>query len=180
VKRDTGLRRCGPEDGGEILAVINDGAAAYRGHIPADRWHEPYMPAHELERELAAGVVFWGCEEDGQLSAVMGLQEVRDVTLIRHAYTRATRQHQGLGTRLLAHLMGLTRRPVLIGTWKAATWAIAFYERHGFQCVSEAETRELLARYWTVPERQVEESVVLVDARWRGRRRVAAHEERSA
>ena len=124
------------------------------------------MPAAELEDELAAGVVFWGCEQDGALAAVMGSQDVRDVTLIRHAYTRTTRQHRGLGTRLLAHLTGLTERPILIGTWKAATWAIAFYERHGFRRVTDAETRELLARYWTVPERQVEASVVLVDARY--------------
>jgi GNAT superfamily N-acetyltransferase len=164
------IRHCGPDDVDEILTVINDGAGAYRGKIPADRWHEPYMSAQELAREIAAGVRFWGCDERGALAAVMGVQDVRDVTLIRHAYTRTTHQHQGLGTRLLVHLTGLTDRPVLIGTWKAATWAIAFYERHGFRCVSEAETRELLARYWTVPPRQVEESVVLVDAHWRGLR----------
>jgi GNAT superfamily N-acetyltransferase len=138
------------------------------------------MPADELERELAAGVVFWGCEDGGALAAVMGLQDVRDVTLIRHAYTRTASQRRGLGAALLAQLTGLTERPVLIGTWKAATWAIAFYERHGFRRVGEDETRELLAHYWTVPERQVEASVVLVDARWRGRRSVAAHEKGSA
>lgn len=171
------IRRCGPGDVEEILAIINDGAAAYRGKIPADCWKEPYMPASELEDELAAGVVFWGCEEQGAVSAVMGLQDVRDVTLIRHAYTRTAHQHRGLGSQLLAHLTGLTDRPILIGTWLAATWAIAFYERHGFRCVSEEETRQLLARYWTVPERQVAESVVLVDARWRAHQRATAPEE---
>jgi GNAT superfamily N-acetyltransferase len=171
------IRRCGPGDVDEILDVINDGATAYRGEIPADCWREPYMPAGELDAELAAGVVFWGCEEQGVLSAVMGLQEVQDVTLVRHAYTRTTRQHQGLGGQLLAHLVRLTDRPVLIGTWKAATWAIAFYERHGFRRVSDEETRALLARYWTVPERQVQQSVVLVDARWPARRRAGSARE---
>lgn len=152
-----------------MLGVINDGAAAYRGKIPADRWHEPYMPAGELEDELAAGVAFWAYEEDGAPVAVMGLQDVGDVTLVRHAYTRTDRQGRGLGSALLKHLLGQTGRPVLIGTWKAAAWAIRFYERHGFRRVTDAETRELLARYWVVPERQAEESVVLVDARWRAR-----------
>jgi GNAT superfamily N-acetyltransferase len=171
------VRRCDAGDFDEVLEVINDGATAYRGKIPADRWNEPYMPAAELQEELAAGVVFWGCEEDGALSAVMGLQDVGDVTLIRHAYTRTTRQHQGLGSQLLGHLTALTDRPVLIGTWKAATWAVAFYERHGFRRVTQDETRRLLARYWTVPERQVEESVVLVDARWRARQHDVPAEE---
>jgi N-acetylglutamate synthase-like GNAT family acetyltransferase len=170
VKPEAVVRRCDTGDFEDVLGVINDGAVAYKGEIPADCWKDPYMPATELADELAAGVVFWGCEEQGVLSAVMGLQDVQDVTLIRHAYTRTTRQHQGLGSQLLAHLTGLTDRPVLIGTWKAATWAVAFYERHGFCRVSERETRELLARYWNVPERQVQESVVLVDARWRARR----------
>lgn len=124
------------------------------------------MPAAELEEELAAGVVFWACEERGELVAVMGLQDVRDVTLIRHAYTRTTYQHRGLGSALLEHLRGQTSRPILIGTWKAATWAIRFYQRHGFHLVTEAEKRTLLQRYWTVPERQIQESVVLADARW--------------
>jgi GNAT superfamily N-acetyltransferase len=149
-----------------VLAVINDGAAAYEGKIPADCWHEPYMPAAELEEELAAAVVFWGCEDGGELVAVMGLQDVADVTLIRHAYTRTSHQGRGLGSALLEHLRGKTSRPILIGTWKAATWAIRFYERHGFRLVSEAEKRALLQRYWTVPERQIQESVVLADARW--------------
>jgi GNAT superfamily N-acetyltransferase len=180
VKREAVVRRCDAADFVALLGVINDGAAAYKGRIPADCWHEPYMPAEELEHELAAGVVFWAATEERTLNAVMGLQDVGDVTLIRHAYTRTACQHRGLGTRLLTHLTGLTDRPILIGTWKAATWAIRFYERHGFRCVSDVETRELLARYWTVPERQVQESVVLVDARWHARRGGAVREEEMA
>lgn len=160
------IRRAETADLDVLLAIINDGASAYQGIIPADCWKEPYMPAAELQEEMAAGVVFWACDEGGELVAVMGLQEVRDVTLIRHAYTRTSHQGRGLGSALLEHLRGQTSRPILIGTWKAATWAIRFYERHGFRLVSEAEKRTLLQRYWTVPERQIQESVVLADARW--------------
>ncbi len=158
------IRRCGPEDFETILAVINDGAQAYRGKIPADCWKEPYMPAAELEQEIATGVVFWAHEEGGTIAAVMGLQDVADVTLIRHAYTRTEYQHRGLGSALLEHLRGQTKRPILIGTWKAATWAARFYQRQGFHLVSDEEKRRLLQRYWTVPERQITESVVLADA----------------
>ena len=161
------IRRCQPADFATVLAVINDGATAYKGKIPADRWHEPYMPAAELEEELAAGVVFWAYLQDQEIVAVMGLQEVADVTLVRHAYTRTSHQHRGLGSALLDHLRGQTRRPILIGTWRAATWAVRFYEGHGFRLVSDIEKRELLRRYWTVPERQIQESVVLADDRWR-------------
>jgi len=160
------IRRCGTADLATVLAVINDGAAAYRGVIPADRWKEPYMPAAELEEEIGAGVVFWGWEERGTLVAVMGLQDIADVTLIRHAYTRTAHQGRGLGSALLKHLRAQTTRPILIGTWKAATWAIRFYQRHGFRLVDDAEKRVLLQRCWTVPERQIQESVVLADARW--------------
>lgn len=160
------IRRSEPADMMRVLDIVNDGASAYRGKIPADCWREPYMPATELDEEVAAGVVFWGCEEGGELVAVMGLQDVADVTLIRHAYTRTAHQGRGLGSALLQHLRTQTTRPILIGTWKAATWAIRFYERHGFRLVSEAEKRVLLQRYWTVPERQIQESVVLADAGW--------------
>ena len=160
------IRRCQPADFADLVAVINDGASAYRGIIPADCWKEPYMPAAELEEEIAAGVTFWACHEDGRIVAVMGLQEVGDVTLIRHAYTRTSPQGRGLGSALLRHLRGRTSRPILIGTWRAATWAIRFYQGHGFRLVSEADKRLLLQRYWTVPERQIQESVVLADARW--------------
>jgi GNAT superfamily N-acetyltransferase len=150
------------EDEAEIYAVINDGAAAYRGVIPADRWHEPYMPLEELRAEIAAGVAFWGLRRGGELVAVMGLQPVADVTLIRHAYTRTGAQGQGLGGTLLERLVRQTDRPVLVGTWKAATWAVRFYEDRGFRLVSDQEKEALLRRYWNIPERQIEESVVLV------------------
>ncbi len=149
------------EDEAEICAVINDGAAAYRGVIPADRWHEPYMPLEALRAEIAAGVAFWGLRREGELVAVMGLQPVADVTLIRHAYTRTAAQGQGLGSALLEHLVRQSDRPVLVGTWKASTWAVRFYQRHGFELVSDQEKDVLLRRYWSIPERQIEESVVL-------------------
>jgi GNAT superfamily N-acetyltransferase len=161
------IRRCEQADSPTVLTVINDGAEAYRGKIPADRWKEPYMSVAELEEEVAAGVVFWAYIRDQEIVAVMGLQDVQDVTLIRHAYTRTAHQGRGLGSALLDHLRGQTKRPILIGTWKAATWAVRFYQRHGFHLVTEEEKRMLLQRYWTVPERQIQESVVLADDRWR-------------
>ena len=161
------LRRCQPGDSAAILAIVNDAAEAYRGHIPADRWHEPYMPADELERELAAGVEFWGYEEAGALVGVMGVQDVRDVALIRHAYVATALRGRGIGARLLGHLLAQTTRPVLVGTWAAATWAVRFYERHGFRLVAPAEKERLLRAYWTIPDRQIDTSVVLADARWR-------------
>ncbi len=145
----------------DIAEVINDAAAVYRGAIPADCWHEPYMPFDELRAEIAAGVQFWGIRRGGRLAAVMGLQQVRDVFLIRHAYTRTAEQGSGLGSALLEHLKRRSERRLLIGTWKAATWAITFYEHRGFRVVSEEEKDRLLRRYWTVPERQIAESVVL-------------------
>jgi N-acetylglutamate synthase-like GNAT family acetyltransferase len=155
------LRRCVSADLPQLLAVINDAAEAYRGHIPADRWHEPYLPADELERELGAGVTFWGWEDEGRLLGVMGLQDVRDVALIRHAYVATAERRAGIGGRLLVHLLAQTIRPVLVGTWAAATWAVRFYERHGFRLVSPAEKDRLLREYWTIAERQIEVSVVL-------------------
>ena len=149
--------------------IVNDAAVAYRGHIPADRWHEPYMPLEELRSEIAAGVRFLGVERAGALLGIMGSQEVKDVTLIRHAYVRTSERGHGLGALLLKQLLATTTRPVLIGTWRAATWAISFYERHGFQVVGDEEKNRLLKRYWTVPDRQIETSVVLADARWRAR-----------
>jgi len=146
----------------DIAGVINDGAQAYRGVIPADRWHEPYMPDEDLAREIAAGVTFLGFYESGRLLGVMGSQPVADVTLIRHAYTRTEAQGRGIGSALLKEIVSsLKGRPVLIGTWKAAAWAIRFYEGRGFTLVSDAEKERLLRRYWTIPERQIEESVVL-------------------
>ena len=149
-----------------IAAVINDAAQVYRGIIPPDRWKEPYMPVDELRHEIAAGVTFSGWFAGSELVAVMGLQHVQDVALIRHAYTRTAHQGQGCGVALLEHLRAEADRPMLVGTWKAATWAVAFYERHGFHLVTPEQKDLLLRRYWTVPDRQIEESVVLADARW--------------
>ena len=156
------IRRCTDRDATTILAIVNDAAEAYRGIIPADRWHEPYMPAEELQEEQADGVVFWGWEdESGELLGVMGIQDRGEVTLIRHAYVRTTCRRGGIGTALLRHLETLTDRPILIGTWAAATWAIRFYERNGYRVAGPEEKNRLLRRYWRIPERQVETSVVL-------------------
>jgi GNAT superfamily N-acetyltransferase len=144
-----------------ILAIINSAARAYRGVIPVDRWHEPYMPPGELDHEIAAGVVFWGYETGGGLLGVMGIQPVRDVDLIRHAYVRPDSQRLGVGAALLKHLRGLSTRRMLVGTWAAAEWAIAFYQRYGFELVSTERKTALLKTYWTVPDRQIETSVVL-------------------
>ena len=163
------IRPAGRGDVAVIHEIINDAAQAYKGVIPADRWHEPYMPMAELESEIAKGVRFYCGWQDERIVGVMGIQDVKDVTLIRHAYVRSAVRRHGIGRALLEHLNRLTTRPVLIGTWRAATWAIRFYEKHGFQLVSEAEKSRVLPMYWTIPARQIEESVVLVDARWRQR-----------
>jgi GNAT superfamily N-acetyltransferase len=156
------IRPCRDADHPAILAIVNAAAEAYRGVIPADRWHEPYMPAAELAAEIAAGVVFWVCEdEDGAPAGVMGVQPVRDVDLIRHAYVAPGRQRGGVGGALLEHLLAATTRRVLVGTWAAATWAIAFYERHGFVAVAREQIAPLLRTYWAIPDRQIETSVVL-------------------
>ena len=159
------IAACTPADVPAINEIINDAAIAYKGAIPADRWHEPYMPMADLQAEIAKGVRFYGCTIDGRLVGVMGIQDVKDVTLIRHAYVRTAERRHGVGQALLQHLNGLAKRPILIGTWKAATWAIRFYEKNGFRVVSEAEKNRLLRTYWTIPDRQVEESVVLADHR---------------
>jgi len=161
------IRRCDERDFEVIWAIINDGAQAYKGTIPADRWTEPYMPREKLRKEIEDGVVFWGYEEGGELAGVMGIQEVRDVTLVRHAYVRTSSQKRGIGGKLLVHLRELASRPMLIGTGADAAWAIRFYEGHGFQMVGRQEKDRLLKRYWTIPERQIDTSVVLADAKWR-------------
>ena len=163
------IRRCDGRDLDTIWSIINDGAAAYQGVIPSDRLRTPYMSRVELREEIADGVEFWGYQNQGQLLGVMGIQQVQDVTLIRHAYVRTNRQKLGVGAQLLAHLQNLTTRPVLIGTWADAAWAIRFYERHGFKIVSQEDKERLLRSYWRIPERQIETSVVLADARWRAR-----------
>lgn len=160
------IRACSDADRGAILAVVNDAARAYKGVIPEDRWHEPYMPLAELEGELAAGVRFWGCEDGGVLVGVMGIQDRGEVDLIRHAYVRTADRRRGVGARLLAHIEGQSAKPILIGTWAAASWAISFYVKHGYRVLERGETERLLRRYWSVPERQIATSVVLASARW--------------
>lgn len=155
------IRPCTDADFDAIHAIINDAAIAYRGVIPADCWHEPYMSREALASEIGNGVRFWGWEEAGELAGVMGIQDVKDVTLIRHAYVRTARRGEGIGGNLLHHLQTLTQRPLLVGTWATASWAIAFYEKHGFRLVPEPQKTELLKKYWTIPDRQIETSVVL-------------------
>jgi GNAT superfamily N-acetyltransferase len=155
------IRRCREDEREAILAVVNQAAEAYRGVIPADRWREPYMPRFELDEAIAAGVAFWGCELDGELLGVMGIQPVGEVELIRHAYVLPARQGAGIGGALLEHLMGRSAGQMLVGTWAAAEWAIRFYRRHGFFLVAPEQTADLLRRYWAIPERQIETSVVL-------------------
>lgn len=155
-----------PSDFPQLFAVINDGASAYKGVIPADRWHEPYMPMADLTREIADGIEFQCCVDGDAVVGVMGIQDKGEVNLIRHAYVRTAARNRGIGTQLLEHLRQSSDKPILIGTWKAATWAIAFYEKHGFTVVSDAEARRLLKKFWNVPERQAETSVVLADDRF--------------
>ena len=160
------IRVCIDDDFEAIFQIINDAAEAYRGIIPVDRWHEPYMPREELRAEVSAGVSFLGYEKDGELAGVMGIQDVQDVTLIRHAYVRTSQRGHGIGGELLGRIMGQATKPVLIGTWADAVWAVRFYENHGFKVVSTQEKETLLGKYWNVPDRQIETSVVLADQRW--------------
>jgi GNAT superfamily N-acetyltransferase len=160
------IRKIRQADLGAALAIVNEAAQAYRGVIPADQWRDPYMPPDELEREIADGVIFWVAEEDGRLSGVMGIQDKGEVALVRHAYVASSVQRKGVGTRLLRHVEGLTGKPVLIGTWADASWAIEFYRRNGFTLVPSRLKDSLLQRYWSIPARQVETSVVLADGRW--------------
>jgi GNAT superfamily N-acetyltransferase len=155
------IRPCRHDERAAILEIVNAAAEAYRGVIPADRWHDPYMPASELDAEIAAGVAFWGFEDGGALVGVMGVQPVRDVELIRHAYVAPARQGQGVGGALLEHLTRASTRCLLVGTWAAAEWAIRFYAGHGFEQVTPEQKTALLREYWSIPERQVETSVVL-------------------
>ncbi|MEC0240338.1 GNAT family N-acetyltransferase [Paenibacillus dokdonensis] len=160
------IRLCSRQDQQVIYEIINDASQAYKGIIPEDRYHEPYMPAEELMGEMEDGVVFWGYEEDGEIVGVMGIQDKGDVSLIRHAYVRTRQRNGGIGTKLLHHLISQSDRPVLIGTWGTAEWAIRFYVKNGFRLVSMEEKEMLLRQYWNVPERQIETSVVLCDDRW--------------
>jgi GNAT superfamily N-acetyltransferase len=157
------IRPCRKDEGPVISHIVNAAAEAYRGVIPADRWHDPYMSLAELESEISAGVVFWAYETEGEVSGVMGIQPVSDVDLIRHAYVRPGGQRRGIGAALISHIRSLSSRPMLVGTWAAATWAIAFYQRHGFVLVSSEAKTALLKTYWSIPERQIETSVVLAN-----------------
>ena len=162
---DPEVRPCEERDIEIIYEIINDAAEAYRDIIPADRWKEPYMSKGELRHEIDEGVKFWCYIENGELLGVMGMQEIEDVTLMRHAYVRTVRRRQGIGGRLLTELRKKAKRPILIGTWAAATWAVHFYETHGFRLVSPEEKDRLLKKYWSIPKRQIETSVVLAERR---------------
>jgi len=160
------IRQSVAADFSVILAIVNEAAQAYRGVIPIDRWHEPYMSTDELEREIAEGVRFWVAEQEGRVLGVMGIQDKGEVALVRHAYVAPNKQRTGVGTRLLRHVEGLVDKPILIGTWAAASWAIEFYRRNGFTVVTSSQKDRLLRTYWSIPARQIETSVVLADGRW--------------
>ena len=157
------IRPCRSNELLMISEIVNAAAEAYRGVIPADRWHEPYMSLRELESEISAGVAFWAYESEGEVIGVMGIQPVRNVDLIRHAYVRPGSQRRGIGAALISHTRSLSSRQMLVGTWAAAGWAIAFYQRHGFVLVSPEQKTALLKTYWTIPERQIDTSVVLAN-----------------
>jgi N-acetylglutamate synthase-like GNAT family acetyltransferase len=149
-----------------ICEIINDASIAYKGIIPSDRWKEPYMTKEELETQINEGVEFWCYKENKNIMGVMGIQYKNDLTLIRHAYVRSKVRQKGIGGKLLKHLNNMTKTPILIGTWKDATWAINFYKKHGYQLLSEVEKNKLLKTYWSIPERQVETSIVLASKDW--------------
>ena len=160
------VRPSNDSDLGEIFAIINNAAQAYRGVIPADRWHEPYMPMQELQTAIADGVAFWVAEAERRVVGVIGIHDKGTVALVRHAYVAPETQRLGVGSQLLRHVVGLTEKPILIGTWADASWAIEFYRRNGFTVVSNAEKEHLLRTYWSISDRQIETSVVLADTRW--------------
>jgi len=158
------IRKCEEKDFETVYSIINDAAAAYRGVIPEDRWKEPYMTKEELRHGMSQGIVFWGYEDNNQLVGVMGIQNLLEVTLIRHAYVRTVMRNMGIGGQLLSFLRKQTTRPILIGTWASAVWAVRFYQKNGFVLVSPSEKDRLLKKYWSVPERQIETSVVLAES----------------
>ena len=172
------LEKCTTNDLPEILAIINDAASVYKGMIPSDCWHEPYMTEQELQTQIDEGVEFWGYTNDGVMMGVMGIQDRAEVTLIRHAYVRTAVRNKGIGSKLLGHLVNLTSKPVLIGTWAAATWAIEFYQKHSFRLLPEEEKNRLLLRYWSIPWRQVETSVVLANTDWETRKPKTMNDKR--
>ncbi len=160
------IRKCSKSDFSRIFEIINDAAQKYKGIIPEDRWSDPYMPIEKLNSEIEDGVIFWGLEHENQLIGVMGIQNKGEVSLIRHAYVWTQAQKLGTGTRLLHHLEGITKEPILIGTWANASWAILFYEKNGYTLVAEKEKSLLLRKYWSIPERQIETSVILANPMW--------------
>jgi len=162
------IRKCESSDLDTIFEIINEAAVAYKGVIPDDRWHEPYMSAEQIRHEIKDGVVFWGLEQEGRLRGVMGIQDKGDVALIRHAYVLTRFRQQGIGQKLLRHLEGLTDKPILVGTWKDASWAVSFYRKNGYCLVSEQTKENLLRQYWSIPDRQIETSVVLASPKWAG------------
>ena len=163
------ISRCEQKDFNEIYEIINDAATAYRGIIPADRWHEPYMTEDELKKQIDEGVQFWRYLEEGKIIGVMGIQFKGDVTLIRHAYVRTTKRNKGIGSRLLEYLSAISTTPVLVGTWADAKWAVDFYQKHGFRLLQKEEKNNLLRKYWTIPVRQIETSVVLASPDWKSK-----------
>jgi len=162
------IAKCEDKDFKDIYEVINDGAAAYKGIIPSDDWQVPYMPEEKLKNQIDQGIQFWAYSEDGKIIGVMGMQIKEDVTLIRHAYVRTVNRNKGIGGKLLEHLRGLSSTPILIGTWAAANWAIEFYQKHGFRLLPREDIDNLLRKYWTITDRQIETSVVLADSGWEG------------
>ena len=163
------IRRCTEKDFDDIYEIINDASIAYKGIIPDDRWHEPYMSTEELTRQFDDGVQFWGYNENDKLIGVMGIQYKGEVTLIRHAYVRTSDRNKGIGKMLLKHLNSISSTPVLIGTWADAKWAINFYLKNGFRLLERSEINILLSNYWTIPARQIETSVVLASSGWQSR-----------
>jgi len=161
------ISKCEQKDFEEIYNIINDAAIAYKGIIPKDRWHEPYMTEQELKEQMDDGVQFWGYTENDKLLGVMGIQPKGDVTLIRHAYVRSSARNKGIGGKLLQHLLLISTTPILIGTWANANWAIDFYVKHGFRILPKNEVNGLLRKYWTIPDRQIETSVVLASPDWK-------------
>ncbi len=160
------IRSCTQADFSAILAIIIDAAGKYKGVIPSECWHEPYMTAEQLKKEMDSGVVFYGYEENGKLVGVMGLQEFPEVTLIRHAYVLTALQGKGIGGKLLKHLLAMTKKPVLIGTWRDTDWSIKFYEKHGFRVLQKRDINEQLRQYWNITDAHRDNSVVLADEKW--------------
>lgn len=162
------IRLCRESDFETIWQIINDAAQAYKGVIPLDRWHELYMPMEELQYEIENGVEFWGFDSGDGLIGIMGIQDKGEVNLIRHAYVKTVHRRQGIGAQLLQFLESRTDKPILIGTWADARWAVSFYQKHGYRLLDTPEKNALLRKFWSIPDRQIETSVVLANAKWNG------------